>query len=51
MLKNRKPRYFPDPDKSPRIVQRPGLETTILTGLSGQKMIMERLQELQFQYP
>ncbi len=32
--------YFVDPEKAPKIVQMPGLETTILTGLSGEKMMM-----------
>jgi len=32
--------YFIDPHKCPRIVQIKGLETTILTGLHGEKMMM-----------
>ena len=32
--------YFVDPEKAPKIAQMPGLETTILTGLTGEKMMM-----------
>ena len=32
--------YFVEPSKSPKIVQMKGLETTILTGLKGEKMMM-----------
>lgn len=32
--------YFPDPSVSPRMTQMPGLETTILTGLHGERMMM-----------
>ena len=32
--------YFIDPGKAPKIVQMPGLETTILTGLHGEQMMM-----------
>jgi quercetin dioxygenase-like cupin family protein len=32
--------FFIDPEKSPKFTQMPGLETTILTGLSGEKMMM-----------
>jgi quercetin dioxygenase-like cupin family protein len=32
--------YFIDPDEAPRLTQMPGLETTILTGLHGEKMMM-----------
>jgi len=31
---------FPDPQRSPSLTQMPGLETTILTGLCGEKMMM-----------
>jgi quercetin dioxygenase-like cupin family protein len=33
-------RYFIDPSEAPEIVQMPGLETTILTGLHGEQMMM-----------
>ena len=32
--------YFIDPADAPRLTQMPGLETTILTGLHGEKMMM-----------
>ena len=32
--------YFINPEKAPEIIQMKGLETTILTGLSGEKMMM-----------
>jgi quercetin dioxygenase-like cupin family protein len=32
--------YFIDPSEAPKIVQMPGLETTILTGLHGEQMMM-----------
>jgi quercetin dioxygenase-like cupin family protein len=32
--------YFVDPDEAPKITQMPGLKTTILTGLKGEKMMM-----------
>jgi quercetin dioxygenase-like cupin family protein len=32
--------YFLDLDQSPKIMQMPGLETTILTGLRGEQMTM-----------
>lgn len=32
--------YFIDPGDAPRLIQMPGLETTILTGLHGEKMMM-----------
>lgn len=32
--------YFVNPEKAPKITQMPGLETTILTGLHGEKMMM-----------
>ena len=32
--------YFVNPEKAPKITQMPGLETTILTGLGGEKMMM-----------
>ena len=32
--------HFPDPSVSPRMTQMPGLETTILTGLHGERMMM-----------
>ena len=42
MLKmpNSKSFYFMDPEKCPKIIQGKGLETTILTGLPGEKMMM-----------
>lgn len=35
-----KSRYFVDPAESPKLIQMPGLETTILTGLHGEKAMM-----------
>lgn len=35
-----KPLYFIDPSDSPSFTQMPGLETHILTGLCGEKMMM-----------
>jgi quercetin dioxygenase-like cupin family protein len=32
--------YFVNPEKAPKITQMPGLETTILSGLGGEKMMM-----------
>jgi quercetin dioxygenase-like cupin family protein len=32
--------YFVDPSQAPTMVQMPGLETTILTGLHGEQMMM-----------
>jgi quercetin dioxygenase-like cupin family protein len=32
--------YFIDPSKAPKFSQRPGLETTFLTGLNGEKTMM-----------
>lgn len=32
--------YFIDPEDTPRLTQMPGLETNILTGLRGEKMMM-----------
>jgi quercetin dioxygenase-like cupin family protein len=32
--------YFINPKKAPRLTQMPGLETTVLTGLHGEKMMM-----------
>jgi len=32
--------YFINPTEAPRLVQMPGLETAILTGLHGEKMMM-----------
>jgi len=39
-LKDKKIPYFIDPAKAPKIVQMEGLETVILTGLHGEKMMM-----------
>jgi len=39
-LKKKKIPYFIDPAKAPKIVQMAGLETIILTGLNGEKMMM-----------
>ena len=39
MLKEKIP-HFIDPAKGSKLVQMPGLETTILTGLCGEKMMM-----------
>ena len=35
-----KPDYFIDPEKAPRFSQMEGLETTVLTGLKGERMMM-----------
>lgn len=32
--------FFVDPENAPRLTQLPGLETTILTGLHGEKLMM-----------
>ena len=32
--------HFLDPDTSPKLTQMPGLETTILTGMRGEQMMM-----------
>jgi quercetin dioxygenase-like cupin family protein len=40
MSGNRTIPYFLDLDQSPKIMQMPGLETTILTGLHGEQMMM-----------
>jgi quercetin dioxygenase-like cupin family protein len=39
-LKRKKSQYFLNPDEAPRIVQMKGLETVILTGLHGERMMM-----------
>jgi quercetin dioxygenase-like cupin family protein len=39
-LKQEKPAYFIDPTVAPRMLQMEGLETTILSGLRGEKMMM-----------
>jgi len=39
-LKEKPTSYFIDAAKAPRIIQMKGLETTILTGLPGEKMMM-----------
>jgi len=39
-MRQKKHVYFIDPAGAPRIVQMPGLETTVLTGLRGEKMMM-----------
>lgn len=33
-------KHFPSPESAPRFVQMKGLETTVLTGLNGEKMMM-----------
>jgi quercetin dioxygenase-like cupin family protein len=40
MAENRAIPYFLDLERSPKITQMPGLETTILTGLHGERMMM-----------
>jgi len=35
-----RPEYFIDPGKAPRFSQMEGLETTVLTGLGGERMMM-----------
>jgi len=32
--------FFPDPEAAPKIAQMPGVETRIITGLAGEKMMM-----------
>ena len=39
-MNQNKIQYFLTPKSAPRITQMPGLETTILTGLQGEKMMM-----------
>ena len=39
-MRQKKPRYFVRPADSNKFVQMPGLETTILSGLHGEKMMM-----------
>jgi len=39
-VKEKKIPYFIDPAKAPKIVQMKGLETVILTGLHGERMMM-----------
>jgi quercetin dioxygenase-like cupin family protein len=39
-LAEKRPAYFIEPEEAPRLTQMPGLETTILTGLHGEKMMM-----------
>jgi len=39
-MSQEKPPYFIDPEAAPRLTQMPGLQTTILTGLHGEKMMM-----------
>jgi quercetin dioxygenase-like cupin family protein len=39
MSKHQTP-YFVNPESAPKIIQMPGLETTILTGLGGERMMM-----------
>jgi quercetin dioxygenase-like cupin family protein len=39
-LRENKILYFIDPNQAPKIVQLKGLETTILTGLKGERMMM-----------
>ena len=39
-MKEKTTSHFIDPAKAPRIIQMKGLETTILTGLHGEKMMM-----------
>jgi quercetin dioxygenase-like cupin family protein len=40
MPKSQEQRFFIDPSQAPRIAQMPGLETTILSGLHGEQMMM-----------
>lgn len=40
MKENEKVRYFIDPTRAPKFTQMEGLQTTILTGLHGEKMMM-----------
>jgi len=39
-MADEKPQYFVDPARVPTFSQMPGLETTVLTGLRGEKMMM-----------
>jgi quercetin dioxygenase-like cupin family protein len=39
-MNKRETGFFVDPARSPKLTQMPGLETTILTGLGGEKMMM-----------
>lgn len=39
-MKEKENLYFIDPSKCPKFAQRKGLETTVLTGLQGEKMMM-----------
>ncbi|MFX1426850.1 MAG: cupin domain-containing protein [Promethearchaeota archaeon] len=39
-IKNKQPEVFLDIEKAPKFMQMEGLETTILTGLHGEKMMM-----------
>jgi quercetin dioxygenase-like cupin family protein len=39
-IKNKQQEFFLDFEKAPKFVQMEGLETTILTGLHGEKMMM-----------
>ncbi len=39
-MTQKKIRFFPSQSSSPKITQMPGLETTILTGLHGERMMM-----------
>ncbi|HID88023.1 MAG TPA: cupin domain-containing protein [Anaerolineae bacterium] len=36
----KRPPYFIDPEQAPRFTQMEGLETTVLTGLHGERMMM-----------
>lgn len=40
MVRSQRTLFFIDPIQAPKIVQMPGLETTILTGLRGEQMMM-----------
>ncbi|TKJ30104.1 MAG: cupin [Chloroflexi bacterium B3_Chlor] len=40
MVRSQRTQFFIDPSQAPGIVQMPGLETTILTGLHGEQMMM-----------
>ena len=40
MILMTRPEYFIDPEKAPSFSQMEGLETTVLTGLSGERMMM-----------